>query len=554
MNRWRTVLVALALVMLTAAVFEPVRQFDFVQFDDPAYVTENAHVLQGLSIDGIAWAFTTDTAANWHPVTWLSHMLDVQLFGVAPGPLHVTSVVLHAANVLLLFGLLVRLTGARWPSALVAALFAVHPLHVESVAWVAERKDVLSTLFLMLTLWAYAAYARAPGPTRDATAAGASPAGRGYYLLTIACFALGLMAKPMLVTLPFVLLLLDIWPLARLGPARSDTPGVQVSARPSDRVKAGAARASAAMRRSKNRRTTPRPPGPLARARSAWPLVREKLPLFAMAAASAVVTFVVQQRGGAVTGLEADPFALRLQNALVSVVAYLRDMLWPAGLSVFYSFPAAVPGWQVIGALAVLCGMSWLVSRQRRTRPWLLVGWLWYLGTLVPVAGLVRVGLQARADRYTYVPLIGIFIMIAWSAAELVKRRPALRTVVSVAAVGVVLGCAWTARAQTGYWRNSVTLWTRATMVTMGVDEYDAHMALGQTLASQGRLDEARGHFAAAARLRPQSDTARCNLGVVLARSGRIDEAKRELDEALRLNPGNGLARRALEDLERRRF
>lgn len=543
----------LALAALTAVVYAPVRHHDFVQVDDPAYVTENPHVLRGLTPEGIAWAFTTGDAANWHPVTWLSHMLDVQLFGVAAGPHHLTNVLLHMANTLLLFGLLVQLTGAVWRSALVAALFAVHPLHVESVAWVAERKDVLSTLFWMLTLWAYVGFVRSQGSTAGAAAPPAtSRSRRGFYLLMLAFFALGLMAKPMLVTLPCVLLLLDIWPLERLRLATPEVRSPKANDRPSGRSAAGSPRAGAGTRRSKDRPARARTPGKPDLVSTAWPLVREKLPLFVMAVASSIVTVIVQQRGGAVSTLEAYPFSLRLQNALVSVVAYLRSTLWPEGLTVLYPFPESVPDWQVAGALAVLGGISFVVYRLARRHPYLLVGWLWYLGTLMPVAGLVQVGLQARADRYTYVPLIGIFIMVAWGVAALLDRMRGVRHVVPIAAIGVILGCTLTARAQVGYWKDNVTLFTRATMLTLHVDEYEAHMSLGTTLGNQGRVDEAMRHFAEAARLRPQSDAAHCSLGLALARSGRAIDAAREFNEALRLNPGNQAARRAIEGLLRR--
>ncbi len=343
MSRRTIIAIALGLAALVAIVYAPVRHFDFVQLDDPAYVTENPHVLRGFTLEGLRWALTTGHAANWHPVTWLSHMLDVQLFGLAPGAHHATSVLLHLASTLLLFGLLARMTGAPWRSAFVAALFGVHPLHVESVAWVAERKDVLSTLFWMLTMWTYVAFVRAT-PPRSSQARR-----RGFYVLMLALYALGLMAKPMLVTLPFALLLLDWWPLERFGPF-----------------------------------------GPLGRFRrlKAWPLVREKLPLFLMAAASSAVTVLVQQKGGAVSTLESNPFSLRLQNALVSAVAYLRDLIWPAGLTVIYPFPDAIPAWQTAGACIVLGGLSLIAYRLARRHSYLPVGWLWYLGTLVPVLGL----------------------------------------------------------------------------------------------------------------------------------------------------------------------
>jgi hypothetical protein len=552
MIRGRTILVVLVLAALTVAVYAPVGRFDFVQLDDPAYVTENPHVLGGLTLDGLAWAFTTGHAANWHPVTWLSHMLDVQLFGVDAGAHHLTSVALHAANTLLLFGLLALLTGALWRSALVAALFAVHPLHVESVAWVAERKDVLSAFFLLLTLWAYAGFVRSVGPAATAAGETAGRSRRVYYALMLVAFALGLMAKPMLVTLPFVLLLLDVWPLERLNAAWRGERRLEANAGSPRRPATGSSKAGGTTRRSKDRPAEAGTLGSVALLKTAWPLVREKLPLFVMAAASSIVTLVVQQRGGAVTPFEVYPFSLRLQNAVVSIAAYLRDAVWPVGLTVLYPFPAAVPADQVAISLAVLAVISLVAYRLARREPYLIVGWLWYLGTLVPVAGLVQVGVQARADRYTYVPLIGIFIMVAWGLGAIVGRHPRLRMVVSAAAIGAIVGCAVTARAQASYWTDSVALWTRATMVTLHVDEFEAHMSLGTTLGNQGRVDEAREHFAEAARLRPESDAAHCSLGIALARSGRLRDAARELNEALRLHPGNQAARRALDGLSRR--
>jgi hypothetical protein len=507
----RQIIIALALAALTLAVYAPVRHFDFVQVDDPLYVIENPNVRGGLTMDGIVWAFTTGRAANWHPVTWLSHMLDVQAFGVDPGWHHLTSLLLHVANALLLFGLLFSLTGA---------LFAVHPLHVESVAWVAERKDVLSTFFWLLTTWAYVGFVRGRKTV--------------LYGLMLVLYALGLMAKPMLVTLPFVLLLLDVWPLERLRLAGPAT-----------------AKAAPGGHRPKARRAAAQSEAMTGFTAAAWPLVREKIPLFVMAAASGIVTVMVQASGGAVTGLGVDPLGLRIQNALVSTVLYLRDTFWPAGLTMLYPYPTSLPAWQVTGALAVVVGVSWLVWRQRQTRPWLLVGWLWYLGTLVPVSGIVRVGLQARADRYTYVPLIGFFIIMAWGVAALAERRPRLRPAVAAAALVAVLGCAWVARAQAYFWEDNVALWTRATMQTMNVGEYAAHMSLGTALGNQGRLDEAAEHFAAAVRLRPRSDAARLNLAIAFGKLGRTNDAARELDEALRLNPGNETAARLKAELRR---
>ncbi len=334
--------------------------FDFVNYDDPDYVTNNPHVRGGITPDGLAWALTSGDDANWFPLTRISHMLDCQLFGLDSGRHHLTSVLLHALAVLLLFAFLHRATGARWPSAFVAFLFALHPLHVESVAWVSERKDVLCALFWFLALWAWVRFTLKPSRSR--------------YLLAVAAFCLGLMSKPMIVTLPFVLLLLDFWPLRR---------GLRI---------------------------------------------REKLPFFALSAASAVVTVLVQKSSGAVETLSTVAPVLRLENAAVSYMVYLAKTFWPSALAVFYPYPANLPAWQpVLAALAIL-GISAAVWMSCRRHPYLAVGWLWYLGTLVPVIGLVQVGSQARADRYMYVPMVGLAIMLAWGAADVLRQRPAAKT------------------------------------------------------------------------------------------------------------------------------
>jgi len=494
---WRTLWIALALIAINLAVYAPVRQYGFVSYDDPAYVSENPHVSGGLTWPGIEWAFTSGYAANWHPLTWLSHMLDVQAFGMNAGPHHVTNLLFHIANTLLLFGLLIWLTGAAGRSAFVAGLFAVHPLHVESVAWVAERKDVLSTLFWLLTIWAYAVYVRRPGI--------------GRYLLVLACFALGLMAKPMLVTLPFVLLLLDVWPLGRVA-LDAETAG-----------RAG--------------------PAPRGKERSIWlQLVWEKLPLFALAAASSLVTWLVQQRGGAVTGFELFPWTLRAENALVSYAAYIGKMLWPARLVVLYPCPQSIPGWWAAGAFLVLLGISAVVIRGARRHPYLLVGWLWYLGTLVPVIGLIQVGIQSMADRYTYVPLLGLFIMAAWGVPDLLVRWPHRRGALPVAGALVILACAITAQGQVQYWKSGVALWEHAVELTLHMDNYRAHNALGMILKQQGRVSEAIAHFSAAVALNPNLAEAHQNLGRALVDQGRMAEAIPSLTEAVRLMPGNAEA------------
>jgi Flp pilus assembly protein TadD len=421
-------------------------------------------------------------------------MLDVQLFGMTAGLHHVVNVLLHVANVLLLFGVLRRMTGAFGPSAFVAALFAVHPLHVESVAWIAERKDVLSTLFFMLTLWGYVGYVQKRGAWR--------------YAMLLACFALGLMTKPMLVTLPFVLLLLDWWPLGRAAGSRQ----------------AG--------------RVVPQAGRVRLQGWAAWgPLIVEKLPLFALSAGASAVAFFTQERGGAMGTLQWLPVARRIGNALVAYAAYLGKTFWPAGLSPFYPLGDSVPPGSVAGAVLVLAVVSAVVARMARRRPHLAVGWLWYLGTLLPVIGLVQVGLQSMADRFTYVPLIGIFIAVAWGVPELTARWRPGRVALPAAAALIVLACVVTARAQVGYWRDSVALWTRATELTLHVDTYQAHMGLGATLAQQGRVDEAIGHFSEAARLKPESAEADHELGLLLAGQGRIDEALAAFTEAVRRRP-----------------
>ncbi len=519
----REFLVGVLLAVATLAVYSQVVGYDFVNYDDPDYVTDNPYVRSGLTWAGLSWAVTTGYASNWFPLTWLSHMLDCQLWGLRPGAHHLTNVVLHTANALLLFALLRGISGALWPSAAVASFFALHPLHVESVAWVAERKDVLSTLFWMLTLLAYWRYARQPSLRR--------------YLLVPVLLALGLMAKPMLVTLPLVMLLLDVWPLGRLPLARrpgasegTAAPAVERSARRQD-ARPGRDRRTRKARRSEAL--------PRARARrAAWPpglrLVLEKLPFVALATASSVVTFAVQLHGGAVAAVDALPLEVRVANALVSYAAYLGKMIYPAGLVIFYPH-VPLPAWQVVGAGLALVAGSLLVIRLAPRRPWLLVGWLWYVVTLLPVIGLVQVGDLAMADRYTYVPLIGPFIMLAWSAAELARRRPAWRSMLAASAGVLLAGCAVATGLQLRYWRSSMTLFEHAVEVIP--DSYVAQLSLGNALAEQGRLDDAIAHYSAALRVKPDLAKAHGNLGVILARQGKLEEAVAHYAEALRLNP-----------------
>jgi Flp pilus assembly protein TadD len=464
---------SVALVVITVAVFAALRHFDFIGLDDPGYVRTNPHLAGGLSWPDIKWAWTTGFAANWHPLTWLSYMLDIELFGLRPGGHHMVSVVLHVVNTLLLFEWLRRATGTLGRSAFVAALFSVHPLHVESVAWIAERKDVLSTMFWLLTMIAYLAYVRRPRWDR--------------YVLVCLGLALGLMAKPMLVTLPFVLLLLDVWPLERVH-------------------RAGISR-----------------------------LLFEKIPLFALAAGSSAITFIVQRQGGAVTGLGLLPLSTRIVNAVVAYVRYLGKAVWPTDLTLFYPYSESLPAWWVAGSLLALVAITAVAIRAGRRHPYLAVGWLWYLGTLVPVIGLVQVGTQAIADRYTYVPLIGIFMAMAWGVADLTSRWPARRWALPAAAGISVLACAVTARAQVQVWQNNWTVWTHALAATQG--NYVAENAIGVMLVEQGKHEEALPHFEASSRMKPEYVEARNNLGLAYTRIGRIADAIAQFTLAVQLRP-----------------
>jgi tetratricopeptide (TPR) repeat protein len=475
---------ALALFAATLALYAPVRHHQFIDYDDPLYVTENARVRAGLTPDGARWAFTTTHAGNWHPLTWLSHMLDVQLFGLDAGRHHLAGAALHALNAALLLLVLAAATGALAPAALAAALFAVHPLRVPSVAWAAERKDVLSALFFLLALAAYLAHARRPGARRLAAA--------------VALFALGLLAKPMLVTLPLLLLVLDAWPLGRARGAGGSGPG-----------------------------------------RTPWPaLVLEKAPFFALAAASAVVTWLAQHRGGAILPI---PLADRLANAPVAALAYLGSAAWPARLAFFYPFPrAGVPAAAWTAALAALAGLGALAWRQRRERPYLLAGWAWYLLALLPVIGLVHVGDHARADRYTYLPLIGPAFALCWLAATAARRRPRLRGALALVAVALLVALSAATRRELAYWKDGPTLFARALAVTTG--NFVAHGNLGALLLRDGDVGAALPHLEEAVRLRPAYYEGLQNLAVARARTGRTREAVDLLQRALAVSPDQPVA------------
>ncbi|HEY5974432.1 MAG TPA: tetratricopeptide repeat protein [Geobacteraceae bacterium] len=475
-------LICLGLLLAVAALFGPVAGHQFVSYDDRVYLTENWVVRGGLSLDAIRWAFTTTRDANWFPLTWLSHLLDVTLFGSNPAGHHLMNVAIHGFTTVLLFLFWARATGSVWPSALLAALFALHPLRVESVAWAAERKDVLAALFWLLTMHAYLRYSRSPGT--------------GRYLAVVVLFALGLMCKPMLVTLPFVLLLCDWWPLQRFRPVA----GATACAAPSS---------------------------------VGW-LLLEKLPLVLLAIGSSIVTYLVQQKGGAVTSLARVPFVSCFANAVVSYGVYLRQLLWPSGLAVFYPFDHQLPGWQVALAGSFLLAITMLLLRQWRQRPWLAMGWLWYLGTLVPVIGLVRIGAQSHADRYTYLPSVGALLILVWGGQELCGRLGRRWLTVSLAA-GALIACGLLTFLQLRHWQDTTTLFRRAVAVTSG--NWLAHNNLAAELIRQGELGEAMWHLEQALASRPDYDSAYTNLGIAYINLRQPDQAVGAFRTALRLNP-----------------
>jgi Tfp pilus assembly protein PilF len=547
-------LILLGLAAVTLAIYAQVIGHQFITLDDLGYIKENPMVNRGVTLAGLAWAFTTFHATNWHPLTWISHMIDSQLFGMNAGGHLLVNALIHAATTLLVFFFLLRTTRARWPSALIAALFALHPLHVESVAWAAERKDTLSTFFGLLCLIAYVRYAEAPST--------------GRYVWTAITLALGLLAKPMLVTWPFLMLLLDYWPLRRfdLGSRKEVVTKL-------------------------------------------WPLLREKLLLFALVAASAVMTFLAQSGGGAVRTFAFASVALRLSNALVSYAKYLLLTFWPNNLAVYYPFPPiGIPAWQIIGAAFLLIGITVFCISQRKDRPYLMVGWLWFLGTLVPVIGIVQVGGQTMADRYFYIPSIGLFIALVFGLADIARTWRVVPSLSAGIAGGVLLLLAARTNGQIKLWRNSFTLFEHTLAVTppnlqiehslgfamgavgrydeaaahlektlqidphfyeglvsMGVtrqfqgrlpeaidyfqaairsrsDDPKAHSLLGEALAAQNRTEAALDEMRRASELAPKDPNIRSDLGLVLAQLGRFPEAIDQFHEALRINPNDAEA------------
>ena len=476
--------VCLFLIGAVLIVYSGVKSFDFIIFDDTQYVTGNRHVQLGLTAENISWSFRFDDKEKtyWHPLTWISHMLDVELFGMKPGRHHLGNVFFHMASTLLLFLALQRMTRALWRSAFVAALFALHPINVESVAWIAERKNVLSTFFWMLTLLAYAYYHGKPGIVR--------------YLILLFVFALGLLAKPMLVTLPFVLFLLDYWPLGQNG--RQEPNGIFE--------------------------------------RALFDRITEKIPLLVLSGLSVYLASSSLRGLGNYISLESIPMTLRIENALVSYIKYIGKMIWPANLAVFYPYPDTVPVWQVVGALIFIVCISIFVMFRLKQHAYLAVGWFWFMGTLVPVSGMLQAGLwPAMADRWAYVPLIGLFIMIVWGGNEIVNRWRLKLTPVACTVLAILMTLIMVSRIQVGYWTDSITIFEHAIAATGG--SWVAHNNLGKALTDLGDEAQAFQHYSAALRHNPNSAHIHVNFGSALLTQGKIEEAADHFEHALKLDP-----------------
>ena len=504
-NKTMRIVICIFLVVATFAIYWQVQDHEFINYDDNQYVTDNLKIQAGLTRESVSWAFTTSHHATWFPMTWLSHMLDYQLYGLHPKGHHLTSLFLHIANALILFIVLSRMTGALWQSGFVAVIFALHPFNVESVAWVAQRTNVLSTFFWLLTMWAYIRYVEKPNIKRSG--------------LMVLFFALGLMSKPMLVTLPFVLLLMDYWPLRRFKLGQEKGNG-DIPEKYTDK-------------------------GP-----DILRLVREKIPLFLLATGAGIVTFIVQKSGGALQSMETISLSARLTNAMVSYLEYLEKTVWPKGFAVFYPHPGnALAAWKGILCGLALVGITAIVIKFIRKAPYLAVGWFWYLGTLVPVIGIVQAGVQAMADRYAYVPLIGIFIIAAWGVPELISKWRYKEKVLSIS-VGIIIPTLLvTTWWQVNHWKNSITVFKHAIRVTD--KKYPGspvvHNNLGIALVAEGKNEEAISHYKMAIKIKPDYADAYNNLGNALLNKGRTSEAISHYKMAIKFKPGFAAAQKNLE-------
>jgi tetratricopeptide (TPR) repeat protein len=486
--------IAVLLILITVAAYENVRNHEFINFDDDIYVTDNQIVKEGLTLKGISWALGFNKSGYWQPLTWLSHMLDCELYGLNPGRHHLTNLMIHLANTLLLFWTLYRMTGRVYRSALVAVFFAVHPLNVDSVAWVAERKNLLSTFFWMLSLLSYNRYAENPKPDR--------------YMLTLILFVLGLMVKPMLVTLPFVLLLLDFWPLKRLKFGQRQEFGLE----------------EPQVRATEKQHTV------------VSKLFIEKIPFFALSLGSVWLSISSTQHINNMIAADTVPMTLRISNALVSYVSYMGKMIWPLELAIYYPYPESIPLWQAAGAGVLLTAATVLFVFLINRKSYLAVGWLWYLGTLVPVIGIVQGGLWPEmADRWAYVPLIGLFVMIAWGVPDALQKWQFAKPVMTVMAIGIIGSLLIITQTQLQHWKNSKTLFEQTLKVTS--DNTVAHNNLGNALLEEGKTEEALDHFMAALRIEPRHAGAQNNMGNVLMKLGRVDEATDHYLESIKIDP-----------------
>jgi tetratricopeptide (TPR) repeat protein len=516
----RNIIIAcMALIAITLVVYWQVGSHEFISYDDDDLITGNPYVASGITGRNVSWAFTSVEKGNWHPVTWLSHMADADVYGLNPRGHHLTSVSIHAVSSVLLLLLLLRITGALWQSAFVAALFALHPMHVESVAWVAERKDVLSAFFWFLTLLFYSEYSKKLGERiseRDLPNSSLISHPSSFimpsliphpssplYLLTLFSFALGLMSKSMLVTLPLVLLLLDFWPLDRYRHEGQE----QGLRKLSGRIIA---------------------------------LIKEKIPFFACSLFSGIVTIYAQHNAGAMSSLQALSFLPRLENALIAYVKYITKTLWPYDLAVLYPLTSSFPIWQVVGSLLILLLLSVAAIRIGRRYPYFPVGWFWFIITLLPVIGLIQVGAQSMADRYSYIPIIGLFIIAAWGVSDLAKGLRHRERILALLAVTVITASIAMTWQQLRYWRDDVSLYKHTLQVTTG--NYLIHNSLGSTLAKKGDLDGAIVEYQKALKIAPDFSKAHYNMGFVLTGKGNLDAAIREYTEALRINPNDSMA------------